>query len=79
MGLHQHKVLIHTLRGTPQVSVKAVIHEETRVKTQCRLTLSAWVRLTESNARRFIVCIFKTQDNLRKGFEATMLPIPGAH
>lgn len=44
--------------------------EEIRMKAGCGLTSSTWIRLQE-------VSILKTQQNLGKGFQATIGPIPG--
>lgn len=53
-------------------------YEEVKVKIQFRLTSSAWIRLGESDARQFIVSIFKTLQ-FGKKFPATVIPIAGAH
>lgn len=65
------------LRGPCRGPGREVSLKEVRMKTSFRLTWSVCLGFEESDARQLIVCIFKTQYNLEKGFQAISVPIPG--
>ena len=65
-------VLLLFMQGTCRCPVREVNRGEVRIKTSSTL-----IRLGESDA--FIVSTFKTQCNLGKSFQTTIIPIPGAH
>ena len=78
---HIHEILLlenYLICPNMKVSMEVVICEEMRMKFQFRFPLSTWSDLMESNTSWFIIRIYKTQYNLGRCFQGTIILIPSA-